>query len=86
MHSFSGMFRDDVAQRDMSWIRSVNPNGYTVERLVSCMFCWQSRLSYFSLYRWMKENKYNGQLDRRLLKNVEDDKAVHVNAERLAKL
>lgn len=80
------MFRDDVAQRDMSWIRSVNPNGYTVERSVFCVPCSLSHLSYFPSYRWMKENKYDGQLNRRLLKIVEDDKAVHVNPARIAKL
>lgn len=80
------MFRDDVAQRDMSWIRSVNPNGYTVERSVFRMCYWLLHLSPFPSYRWMKMNNYGGQLDRRLLKIVEDDKAVHVNTERLAKL
>lgn len=86
MSSFSGMFRDDVAQRDMSWIRSVHPNGYTVERSVHCMSCWSLHPSPLSRYRWMKENNYGGQLDRRLLKIVEDDKMVHMNMARLAKL
>lgn len=39
MPSFAGMFRDDVAQRDMSWIRSVHPNGYTLERSVFRISC-----------------------------------------------
>lgn len=33
--NFSGwwaQWRDDVITRDMDWIRSVNPNGYTVEK------------------------------------------------------
>ena len=33
--NFSGwwrLYRDDVIQRDMAWIREINPNGYTLER------------------------------------------------------
>lgn len=25
------LYRDDIIQRDMKWIRSVNPGGYTLE-------------------------------------------------------
>lgn len=32
------IYRDDVLKRDMSWIRSIHPNVYTVERFVaSCI-------------------------------------------------
>ena len=33
--NFSGwwrLYRDDVIQRDMAWIREINPDGYTLER------------------------------------------------------
>ena len=29
--AFWSMFRDDIIKRDLGWIRSVNPNGHTLE-------------------------------------------------------
>ncbi|THH29924.1 hypothetical protein EUX98_g4272 [Antrodiella citrinella] len=68
--NFSGwwaLWRDDVITRDMQWIRSINPNGHTLES-------------------WMRETKYNGELRRDVLKNVEDGKSIGAKWEVLGKL
>ncbi|KAJ3549004.1 hypothetical protein NM688_g5227 [Phlebia brevispora] len=51
------LWRDGMVQRDMDWIRSINPEGHTLES-------------------WMKEVNYDGQLQRSVLKNVEDSKTI----------
>lgn len=81
------MFRDDVAQRNMAWIRSIHPNAYTVERFVAhSSNILRSRITDFLDNRWMRENNYGGGGDRSLLKIVEDGKTVSPDLGRIAKL
>ncbi|EIW58137.1 NAD-P-binding protein [Trametes versicolor FP-101664 SS1] len=77
---FWAQWRDDVIRRNFDWLRKVNPNGYTLES-------------------WMRAKNYNGKINQRalskntgavetttLLKNMEDDKAILLNKEAIARL
>ena len=57
------MWRDDIIKRDLQWIRSIHPNGYTLEK-------WMKEKGYTGTLR-TGENS--------LLKNTEDDKTIRPN-------
>ncbi|KAA1467630.1 NAD-P-binding protein [Dentipellis sp. KUC8613] len=56
------MFRDDVLKRDMAWIRSVNPNGFTLER-------WMRENNYTG--EWERALLKNGEDQKAVLPDME---------------
>lgn len=90
LFSCPDIYKDDILQKDMSWIRAVHPNGYTVERSVRHIH----RLYPCSIhvsgsdchdivgYRWMRENNYRGEF-KGVLKRKEDAKGPMFNPEKL---
>lgn len=76
---FWSQWRDDVIQRDFEWLRKIHPNGYTVEG-------WMRAKEYKGLI--FQEPSKQGETGKpaSLLKNTEDDKAVLLNKEAIARV